>query len=72
MAVDSRSKRLSMLNFSSEHLLLPDPSGTIGAGPRATLLDLYSGIAAGEVADPHPYKKIVSSDYIRKIDIPMG
>ena len=44
MAVDTRAKRLSMLNFGGGGLL-PDPSGTVDAAARATLLNLYSGIA---------------------------
>lgn len=72
MAVTTRAKRLSMMNFSSEGQLLPDPSGTVDGPARATLLDLYSGITLQGYADPHPYKKIISSDYIRKIDTPLG
>ena len=47
--VDTRVKRLSMLNFGGEgisHLLLPDVSGSFDAGDRATLLDLYAGFGA--------------------------
>ena len=49
MAVDSRAKRLSFLNFGDGNnlYLLPDPDGTIDAADRLTLLDLYGGIAAG-------------------------
>lgn len=45
MAVDTRAKRLSMLNFVSGGLL-PDPSGTVDAAARATFLRLYSGLVA--------------------------
>lgn len=47
MPVDTRVKRLSMLNFGGEgisHLLLPDVSGAFDQGDRQTLLDCYSGI----------------------------
>lgn len=53
MAIDTRTKRLSMLNFSIG-ALLPDPSGTIDAGDRLTLLDLYRGIAALAAVDRTP------------------
>lgn len=49
MAVDTRSKRLSMLSFA-DGSLLPDPSGTVGAAARATLLHLYGGVV--ETAEP--------------------
>ena len=47
--MDSRTKRLSMLAFSSP-LAIPlwDPSGIIlDAGDRLCMLHLYRGIAAG-------------------------
>lgn len=53
MAVDSRTKRLSMLNFSIG-VLLPDPSGTIDVGNRLTLLDLYRGIVPSAAVDRTP------------------
>lgn len=43
MAFDTAAKRLSILNFGAGDLL-PKPSGTVDAGERSTLLDLYSGI----------------------------
>ena len=49
MALDSRTKRLSMLAFSSP-LPVPlfDPSGSVlDAGDRLCMLHLYRGIAAG-------------------------
>lgn len=48
MAVDTREKRMSMLNFGdgcSLHLLF-EADGTVDADDRLHLLDLYSGIAA--------------------------
>lgn len=48
MAIDSKSKRFSMLNFGSISTdLLPNPDGTIDQGDRQHLLDLYSGVLAG-------------------------
>ena len=44
MAIDTAAKRLSALNFG-RGILLPAPDGTIDAGDKATLLNLYSGIA---------------------------
>lgn len=48
MAIDTRAKRLSALNFSSMDDLLPDASGEVDASAKATLLGLYSGISLGE------------------------
>lgn len=51
MAVDTRAKRLSILNFGDGtgiHLL-PDPNVSgIDQGERQTLLDCYSGILFAE------------------------
>lgn len=44
MAIDTAAKRLSALNFG-RGILLPAPDGTIDAGDKATLLNLYRGIA---------------------------
>ena len=48
MAVDSAAKRLSFLNFSDGVQVPFLPDGTVGAGDRAHMLDLYSGLAAAE------------------------
>ncbi len=45
MAIDTETKRKSMLGFGSGDLL-PKQDGTIDAGDRLTLLWLYYGIAA--------------------------
>lgn len=52
MAIDSKPKRFSMLQFSEPDIVavLPDPDGTMAAGDRAHLLGLYSGIALGAPA----------------------
>ncbi len=44
MAIDTAAKRLSALNFG-RGILLPFPDGTIDSGDKATLLNLYRGIA---------------------------
>jgi hypothetical protein len=44
VALDTRVKRLSMLNYIVPQSLLPDPSGSFDQGDRQTLLDKYSGI----------------------------
>ena len=50
MAIDSRNKRFSMINFLADlPWALPNPDGTIGATDRAMLLNLYAGISLGEV-----------------------
>lgn len=46
MAVDTKAKRFSMLNFGGESLVLIDPDGTVGVPDRLHFLNLYSGIAA--------------------------
>jgi hypothetical protein len=48
MAIDTASKRASILGFGSGDLL-PVPSGALEAGDRLTLLWLYSGIDAGNI-----------------------
>lgn len=51
MALDTRVKRLSMMNYVSKGLL-PDPTGSFDQGDRQTLLNMYSGILfAGGPAD---------------------
>jgi len=54
MAVDTKSKRLSVLNLSSgvSLLVLPDPDATIDGGDQQHLLDCYSGIAFGAAVAP--------------------
>ena len=47
MAVDTREKRFSMLNFGDGNNLhaLFEADGSVDADDRAHMLDLYSGIA---------------------------
>jgi len=45
MAIDTREKRMSMINFGEIDLTLFESDGAIDADDRAHLLGLYSGIA---------------------------
>lgn len=45
MAVDTKDRRLSMLNFGEGDALLPDSDGSFDADDMAHLLGLYSGIS---------------------------
>jgi hypothetical protein len=45
MAIDTDVKRFSMMHSFGGFCALPVPSGTVGAGPRFLILNLYSGIA---------------------------
>lgn len=51
MAIDSETKRKSMLGFGSGDLL-PNPDGSIAVGDRLTLLWLYFGLTPAEAATP--------------------
>ena len=45
MAIDTRAKRVSMINFGEGDQILFDPDNVVGAGDRAHMLGLYSGIS---------------------------
>ena len=45
MAVNTAERRFSMMGITSPFIKHPLPQGAFGAIGRATLLDLYSGIA---------------------------
>lgn len=52
MAVDTRDKRFSMIGFMADTpWIMANPDGTIGAGDRAMLLNLYAGISLSEDTD---------------------
>ncbi len=55
MAIDTRERRFSMLNFSDgTHILVTqEVDSTVDASDRATLLDLYNGIALAGIGG-HP------------------
>ena len=55
MAVDSKAKRFSMMNFGEGDLLLPDPDGTIGQIDRAHLLGLYGWLLS--VSPVYPLRR---------------
>lgn len=42
MAIDTKTKRLAMVNFGAHAETLPEPSGGFDAADRSHLLDLYS------------------------------
>jgi len=47
MAIDTAEKRFSIMSFGQPFNKLRPPTGSVDAAERATLLDLYSGIALG-------------------------
>lgn len=49
MAIDTASKRFSMMSFGNILKLIP-PDGTLDQGDRQTFAGLYSGILAGVTA----------------------
>ena len=54
MAIDTRQKRMSMLNFGSgNHLDVTfEADGSVDLDDRQHLLDCYSGIAFGSATPP--------------------
>lgn len=50
MAVDTATKRYSMINYGAGDELFPVPVNGSTAGDRAQALALYSGIASGTPA----------------------
>lgn len=57
MAVDTRQKRFSMINFGEGDLCLFEADAAVDADDRAHLLGLYSGIALDNPAaiETSPY-----------------
>jgi len=54
MAIDTKTKRLSMINFGSISTdTLPEPDASIDEGGRLHLLDLFSGNADAPTAAAH-------------------
>lgn len=65
MAVDTKAKRFSMLNFGSISTdLLPAPDGTIDQADRQHLLDLYGGILAAGAAVLGPYCVLAAEVFV--------
>lgn len=54
MAIDTKTKRFSILNMGTPSTdLLPEPSGGFDAADRAHLLDLFSGALGAAAAFFH-------------------
>ena len=45
MAVDTKEKRFSMIGFGDDFNMHVIPQGSVGSTSRATLMNLYSGVA---------------------------
>lgn len=56
MAVDTREKRFSMMNFGGPDVAMFEADGTVDADDRAHLLDLYSGIALNNPSNTVTFK----------------
>ncbi len=54
MAVDTRERRFSMMNFLDglNLIMLQEPDGSVSKPDRATSLDLYAGIELGGGVQP--------------------
>lgn len=48
MAIDSVSKRFSIVNLGGDLMVLPKPDGTVGVKDRLNLISLYSGLGDTE------------------------
>lgn len=63
MAIDTATKRFSILNFGGNpFVLFPIPDGTFSSGDNLHLLDLYGGIAS-EIFVPPPEPVIPGHHY---------
>lgn len=69
MAVDTKAKRFSMLNFGEGDILLPDSDGSFSQGDRQHLLGLYSGILAAAVVALGPFQIETGHGYVSGGDI---
>ena len=66
MAVDTKTKRLSMINFGTLTTdTLPEPDASIDEGDRLHLLDLFSGNADAPVGAPGPHRLGFGAGYVR-------
>ena len=72
MAIDTRSKRFSMLNMASGmdgcgiHTLF-EADGTIDADDRASLLDIYNGIALASPSITTSHRIGWGGGYMRQV-----
>ena len=62
MAIDTATKRFSMIGFSESINVHVLPAGALGKPGRATLIDIYSGITLGSVVNGTP--QLFSADSI--------
>ena len=70
MAIDTSKKRASALGFGVPFIRHSVPSGSVDVGHRATMLNMYSGIAPTGEIEPPPTNLIdgdtsitISTDY---------
>ena len=54
MAIDTGKKRASALGFGVPFIRHNIPDGTVDVGHRATMLNMYSGIAPTGIVAPPP------------------
>lgn len=54
MAIDTRQKRFSMMNFGEGDQVLFEADGSVDADDRAHLLGFYSGIALSGIVPDDP------------------
>lgn len=67
MAVDTKTKRLSMINFGTVSTdTLPEPDASIDEGDRLHLLDLFSGDADAPVVGGGPHRVGFGMGYSRQ------
>jgi len=59
MAVDSRDKRMSMINIGACDLMMGNPVNGVSATDRAMLLNLYGGITLSSAGSFVPYYYLV-------------
>lgn len=52
MAVDTREKRMSMMNFGDTSITLFEADGAVDADDRYHLLGMYSGISKSGIPAP--------------------
>ena len=61
MAIDTSKKRASALGFGVPFIRHNVPSGSVDIGHRATMLNMYSGIAADGIL-PAPPDNLIDGD----------
>ena len=67
MAIDTKTKRLSMINFGTMSTdTLPEPDATIDESDRLHLLDLFSGDADAPPVVGGPHRIGFGAGYARQ------